>query len=575
MQRTLVILGLAYSLWLLSACGGSKDLTQSPASTGPSDAQAEAANLQQAQARYIDATTLMIRGDFVAAEEAFEAVLETAPQLHAASYQLSKLVLADGRSEEALRYAQTAVAGDPDNYWYYLQLRRSREQRGEYGQAIDVQRDLVKRFPDRPEERVHLADLYLRTNRPKQAIEQLELLEQRIGVKEETARRRYEIYRNQAQHEAALGVARELVALRPDESYYYQLVADELAALGRKEERLQWLQELLERDPNDGFALLSLADYYKDSDDLARSDEYLFRAFSNSEIDPAGKLQIIETMLPYLDQEAGVRDRIYRMTEIFLATHPDQAGGYSARGQLFLAEGRLDSARFYLRKSLEREPADLAGWVDLIQLNYAQQQYAQMYEDAEEAMSYFPNQDRVLFFHGIASSFAGKNRRAISSLEKIIRVGSAPQELLAQAHAELGRIYHEQADYEASDRNLNAALEMTPKDPGLLNNYAYYLAVRGERLDQAGRMIEQALKAEPDQASYLDTYGWVLYQQGNYEKAERYIQKALDAGTASAEILEHHGDVLFKLGRREEAIAQWKRAQSAGGEIDVQKKLAQ
>ncbi len=575
MYRIFIILGLVTSLLLTVGCGGSKKVAQAPATEPPTSPQAQAANQQRAEAKYIDATTLLIRGDFEAAEQAFGKVLDTAPNLHAASYHLSKLALADGRSEEALRYAQKALAGDPSNYWYHVQLRRSHETRGEVSQAIAVQKKLLGRFPDQPEEEIYLSELYLRINRPQPALDQLGAMEGRFGVSEETARRRYEILHDLARHEEAVAVARELVEMKPEETYYYQLVAQELHLLDRNEERLALLQGLLERDPVNGFALLSLADHYKNADDIERSDEYLFRAFGSPEVDPDGKLQIIENMLPYLGEEAGVEERVHRLAEIFLATHPEDAGGYRAQGQIFLAEGRLDSARHYLRQALTLEPADLSGWVDLIQLSYAQQQFDQMYRDAGEAMGYFPNQDQVLFFHGVAASFQGKNRRAISSLEKIIRVGSAPAALQAQAHAQLGRIYHEQNDYTASDQNFEAALKIRPDDPGILNNYAYYLAMRNERLDRAEALIEQALKAAPNQPSYLDTYGWVLYRQGNYERAERYIQKALDAGASSAEVLEHHGDALFKLGRREAAIEQWKRAQSAGGEIDLQQKLAQ
>lgn len=575
MYRIFIILSLGASLLLAVGCRGSKKVTQAPEADPPASQQAQAANKQRAEAKYIDATTLLIRSDFEAAEQAFRDVLDAAPDLHAASYHLSKLALTDGRSEEAVRYAQMALKGDPSNYWYYFQLRRSHETRGEVTQAIAVQQKLLARFPDKPEDEIYLAELYLRVNRPKQALDQLRAMEDRFGVNEETARRRYDILNKMARHEEALVVARELVEMQPEETYYYQLVAEELDLLDRSAERVSLLEELLTRDQENGFALLSLADHYKNSGDIERSDQYLFRAFASQEVDPDGKLQIIENMLPYLEEEAGVKARVHRLSEIFLTTHPNQAGGYQARGELFLAEGRLDSARYYLRRGLTLEPANLSGWVDLMQLSYAQQQFDQLYQDAEEAMGYFPNQDQVLFFHGVASSFQGKDRRAISSLEKIIRVGSAPPPLQAQTHAQLGRIYHEQGDFAASDQNFEAALKIQPDDPSILNNYAYYLAVRNERLDRAEALIEQALKTAPDQPSYLDTYGWVLYRQGNYDKAERYIKKALDAGATSAEVLEHHGDVLFQLGRREEAIEQWKRAQSVGGQIDLQQKLAQ
>jgi tetratricopeptide (TPR) repeat protein len=575
MQRIVFLVGM--TVWLLSLATGCKSSQSATASRAAEDSRSEqvkAADRQRAESRYIDATTLMIRGDYPAAEEAFLAVIEAMPSNHAAQYNLSKLALEANRTEAAVTYGRAALAADPSNYWYYVQLRRSLELRGEYDQAIEVQRRLIDRFADHPEARLHLTDLYLRNNRPKLAIEALKELEARVGVSEETGARRYDIRRNLGQHEEALAVAQELVELFPEEPAYSQMVYRELQSLGREAEGVSLLKNLLEQDPLNGFALLSLADYYKNQDQIDLSDQYLFRAFENPEIDPAGKLQIIDNLMTFTS-EPGVLPRAKQLTAIFIDVHPEDAGGYYAQGHVFLVEGKLDSARVYLRQGLDREPANLQGWVELIQLSYVQQQFDQMYDDADEAMGYFPNQDQILFFYGVASANQGQYRQAVSALEKIIRIGSAPKPLITQTHTELGRVYHEQEEYDKSDRSFEAALQPDPDNAPVLNNYAYYLSLRGEKLDQAQQMIERALKSAPKEASYLDTYGWVLYQQGKYEQAERALRKALDQGSTSAEIYEHHGDVLFKLGRREEAIQAWNKAKTAGSTLNVQEKLAQ
>jgi tetratricopeptide (TPR) repeat protein len=69
----------------------------------------------------------------------------------------------------------------------------------------------------------------------------------------------------------------------------------------------------------------------------------------------------------------------------------------------------------------------------------------------------------------------------------------------------------------------------------------------------------------PNSKSFLDTYGWILYQQGNYTEAKIYIEKAIAAaGDDDGTLLEHLGDVYFKLNETEKAIEYWKKAKSKG-----------
>lgn len=43
-------------------------------------------------------------------------------------------------------------------------------------------------------------------------------------------------------------------------------------------------------------------------------------------------------------------------------------------------------------------------------------------------------------------------------------------------------------------------------------------------------MSKKSLVLQPDSKSFLDTYGWILFQQGKYAEAKTYIEKAIKAG---------------------------------------------
>ena len=78
-------------------------------------------------------------------------------------------------------------------------------------------------------------------------------------------------------------------------------------------------------------------------------------------------------------------------------------------------------------------------------------------------------------------------------------------------------------------------------------------------------MSGQSNALEPNQASYQDTYGWIMYKMGKYSDAKIWIEKAIaNTPGKSGTLLEHYGDVLFKLGDTIKALDYWQQAKDAG-----------
>jgi tetratricopeptide (TPR) repeat protein len=109
----------------------------------------------------------------------------------------------------------------------------------------------------------------------------------------------------------------------------------------------------------------------------------------------------------------------------------------------------------------------------------------------------------------------------------------------------------------------------------LLNNWAYYLSQRKEKLDKAEEMSLMTIEIESTNPTYLDTYAWILYQQNKLDKATEYIEKALMwGGNSNAVIVEHYGDILYKAGNTEKAQEQWEKAKTLGkGSVLLEKKI--
>ncbi|HNB13083.1 MAG TPA: tetratricopeptide repeat protein, partial [Bacteroidia bacterium] len=182
-----------------------------------------------------------------------------------------------------------------------------------------------------------------------------------------------------------------------------------------------------------------------------------------------------------------------------------------------------------------------------------------------EAIGLFPNESSLYLLNGIAKSQLNLPAEAINILNQGVKLVVDNNQQLIQFYSNLGDCYNKTKEYSASDSSFDKALEIDPNEPFVLNNYAYYLSVRKEKLEQAEKMSKQSNELQPNQSSFLDTYGWILYQEGKYDEAKKWIEKAMEnGGENSGTILEHYGDILFKLNQSDKAFEYWKKAKQSG-----------
>jgi len=128
----------------------------------------------------------------------------------------------------------------------------------------------------------------------------------------------------------------------------------------------------------------------------------------------------------------------------------------------------------------------------------------------------------------------------------------------AEANYKLGRV-------EDAFKAFDAVISIDPENWLAMNNYAYYLSVRNENLEKAEQLSGKAVRANPDNSTYLDTYAWVLFMRKDYSLAKFYMETAIkNGGDKNGVIVEHYGDILFMLGQKDKAMEQWKKAEETG-----------
>ncbi|HEX7312621.1 MAG TPA: tetratricopeptide repeat protein [Pyrinomonadaceae bacterium] len=174
--------------------------------------------------------------------------------------------------------------------------------------------------------------------------------------------------------------------------------------------------------------------------------------------------------------------------------------------------------------------------------------------------------EEYLFISNVLMS-AGKGTEAVEAARKALALASAEDPAqTTNALIMLSSAQERAGDTRGAEETLRQLLAKDANNPTALNNLGYFLTEHDQKLEEAREMIERAVRAEPQNPSFLDSLGWVYYKLGKLKEAERYLSDAARRNPTSATIQEHLGDLFKKLGQQEKAQASWRKALSLAAE---------
>ena len=116
--------------------------------------------------------------------------------------------------------------------------------------------------------------------------------------------------------------------------------------------------------------------------------------------------------------------------------------------------------------------------------------------------------------------------------------------------------------FDKAEADLQAAIDLRPDQPSLLNYLGYSWIDRGQNLDQALEMIKKAANLSPGDGYILDSLAWAYFRLGRYQEAVAPMEAAIGTMSADPLVNDHLGDIYWKVGRHREAEIQWHRALS-------------
>ncbi len=576
--NTVCVIAVAMMTMLVASCGSSKtDVKKTSVSYAApsmeSNKNAEKADYNtQLRLRYFyeEAAKQQSLGNYDAAYELLLHCRDICPDAAEVHYALSSYD--DGLNSKQMAIADIRKAAElnPSNSIYQERLAMTYITTNDYKNAIAAYEKLYAANLDRTDVLEILLKLYSQKKDYGKMISTISRIEAAEGESEKTVLSKMHVYSLQGKKKEEYRTLKAFVERYPNDLSYQVMMANWLIQNGEKPQALSVLQKVQKIDPQNIMAQLSMIDYYRaeNLDSIAANIEETL--LQNPRTDADTKFTIIKNVVSRSEEQGGDSTKVLSLFHRLLS----QKQKDSNIAEMYVAYMSLkkmpqDSIVSGLYRVLEISPDNKGARIELIRNLWGRVDVSEIENICKPAIDYCPDEMAFYYFLGIAYIQQDKDDLAYDVFRKGVAqaTDSSEPSFVSEMYAYIAEHLNKQGKNEEAFAAFDSSLQWKEDNVESLNNYAYYISEYGGDLSKAEQMSYNTIKAEPTNATFLDTYAWILFQEKRYSEAQVYIEQALANDTTSSSVLlEHAGDISIMLKQTDKAIDYWQRAIDAGGD---------
>ncbi|MBI1836396.1 MAG: tetratricopeptide repeat protein [Flavobacteriia bacterium] len=476
-------------------------------------------------------------------------------------YLLSELYLQKNDLEKSAESILKASQIDPKNTWYTQELAYMYFEQKKYPEAVKCFERLIKKEPRNVDWLYGYAESLVQNGQIEEAIKAFDKTEDQMGLIPELSMQKFRLYVQIKKAEKGIEEINKARKLYPDHPQLIAILVDYYFQTKQEAKAVSMLEEMTVADPTNGRAHMALADIYKQKGKTENYYTELFRAFACDDINIDSKMN---ALIEIHDRNAKLSPKDFQLAEILVAQYPDDSKSYSILGDFYLKNENQIKALESYKNALKYEQSKFPIWNQVLVMEYQNLDFENLFLDSKKCLQYFPNNITVYLFNGLSAVQLKKYSEALVSLETGKDFIVNDNSMLAEYYAQMGEANFGLLKLDEGKKNYDKALELDKNSALNMNNYAYHLANLKIDLEKAEMLIQKANEISPGQAHFIDTYGWVLFQKGNFSQAFEYYKKAFEKSTDDKIIFDHLGDGYFKAGNIEKAVEFWKKAKALG-----------
>lgn len=501
---------------------------------------------------------------------AFQQCLSIDDKNAAVYFELSKILQFQKESERAFVYLQSAIDLAPDIVQYReVQLAFFVAQK-RFPEAIDGYVVLSKRNPSNETYLYNLYELYEATKQPKKQVQILDKLEVLDGVTEEVVFEKLGLLLKLGRVKRVETEIQKLIQKFPRESSYITLLGDFYRETGREKKGVACYQQVLTNDSTDGYGLTAMASYYTSKNQPQKANELMLKALNDKRLPVENKLKWIRSYIVELAQNKD-DERISNLFAVLFTLYPDEEEVLKLHVDYLVHKREIASAILQQRRLLDVNPLNEDEWQTLLTLESEPYVPQTIIKVTNEALVHFPMSPNWYYQKAGAQMQLQLFDEAILTIDSALTfVEQIDKRIKGMFLALKADVFISQKKYQLAFDFYEQSLEFDPANSMTQNNYAYYLALTKGDLRKAERLISEAIKTDPKNATFFDTYAWVLFMREDYRSAKFYQERAIELDS-NVVILEHYGDILYALGDSQGALQWWKKSLESGNKSAILK----
>ena len=522
---------------------------------------------------YLDAVCRQIAGDSTASA-LLERCHEMRPDAAEVYYSLAHSYLKQGNDSLARVNMRRAAELQPDNDNYLENVAETYIDQREYDRAIEAYEQLYAHHRDRSDVLELLVRLYNAKKDYPKMLSTIDRMEQADGPSEEISLMRMGIYEQQGDKKNAYRILHALTNDHPNEPSYKVMLGNWLMQHDRKSEAYNWFKSALEDDKQNEFALNSLYDYYRSMGDDTKARQLRDNILFSPQTDIKTKLSMLQQAIRENEQEqGGDSTAVLALFDKIMLTTPRNAELSNLKA-MYMRVKKMpqDSINAAYAHTLSFEPDNLSARLTLAQNKWEEKKWDEVVDLCDKGIQYTPEELTYYYFMALAYIQLDKDQKAYEACKRglneidLNKADEPERNMASDMYGIIGDMSYTTNNYDEAFSAYEKAITINPDNIQVLNNYAYYLSQQNTQLDHAAEMSLRTLKEEPTNATYLDTYAWILFLQKRYDEAKAYVDLTLqNSKNPDKVLLEHAGDIYLMAGDKEKAVSYWQQAIEAGG----------
>lgn len=502
------------------------------------------------------------------------ALLQRAHELNPADreigVELSTYLLSLSQTDSALLTSSMALLRDyceanPTDIYYGGRYAMLNEQLLNRDEALRTWKRLHTLYPDRLEVTYRyagaLAQGGTQADRDK-AIAVYDSVEIAEGKSIPLSSKKIQLYYSLQDTASILAEADRLRNSAPRNVDFQVFSGDIYSMFGLNDQAKQFYDSACILDPSSGLAYYSRAQFYHTLGDSAAFNREVFQALEQKNLNVETKLVILRSYIQEMFNDSTNFPQIGQLFDVLIDQHPHEHDIHDLYSRYLIVTKDYSKAAEQTERALDLDPADSEGWEMLTSLYLQVDRLDDARQAIKRSLRYYPDNSRQYLVLGSIYDQEGQRDKATAEYRHALSLtDSTDVSQLSRIYGAMGDNLYASEQADSAFVYYQKSLLYDPDNTLALNNCAYYLACEGRDLDRALEMIEQAVGAEPENATSMDTYAWVLFKRKDYAKAREIIDRTLSlTDERSEEILEHAGDIYFMDGDPDGALRFWKEA---------------